>query len=115
MGEKSNLKEYVCLANISVKGESGVKFVKDEFYTAEEVRRSPSDKKHKFARLETIRPEAIDGSKEELQALVQFQQIRIQTLEAALAEYKGVKSIPEQPKGKAITSATGGQKPDQKL
>ena len=112
---KSEIKEYVCLGNISVKGESGVKYVKDEFYTAEEVRQAPKDKKHKFALLETINPGAIDGTVPELKALIQRQQVKIQTLEAALAEYEGNKPAPEQPKGSAITSKTGGQTGEEKL
>ena len=86
---KSEVKEYVCLGNISVKGESGVKYVKDEFYTAEEVRQAPKDKKHKFALLETINPGAIDGTVPELKALIQRQQIKIQTLEAVVEKYQG--------------------------
>ena len=115
MSEKSKVKEYVCLGNISLKGESGIAYVKDQFYTAEEVRRSPSDKKHKFALLETINPGAIDGTNSELKALIQRQQIQIQTLEAVLAEYEGKKEPSTEPQGAAITSKTGGQKRDEKL
>lgn len=115
MAEKSKVKEYICLGNISLKGESGVAYVKDELYTAEQVRRAPRNKKHKFALLETLNPGAIDGDENQLKQLIQRQQIKIQTLEAALAEYEGDKPAQEQPSGKAITSATGGQKRDEKL
>jgi len=115
MPEKSKVKEYVCLGNISVKGESGVKYVKDEFYTAEEVRQAPKDKKHKFALLESINPGAIDGTAPELKALIQRQQIKIQTFEAALEQYEGKKEPSPAPKGAAITTQTGGQKRDEKL
>ena len=115
MAKKSQVKEYICLGNISLKGESGVKYVKDQYYTAEEVRLSPADKKHKFVKLETISPEAIDGTNAELKALIQRQQIKIQTLEAALAQYEGAKPDPVQSQGSAITSKTGGQQPAKKL
>ena len=115
MAEKSQLKEYICRGNISVKGESGVKYVKDQYYTAEEVRLAPKDKKHKFVLLETIDPGKIDGTDLELKALIQRLTIKNQTLEAALAEYEGAKTDPVQPQGAAITSKTGGQKPAQKL
>lgn len=115
MSEKSQIKEYICLANISVKGESGVKYVRDELYTEEEVRRSPSGKKNKFAKIESLSPGSIDGTAQELKILVQNQQIKIQTLEAALAESGGSNAGPKKPSGKAITSATGGQAGEEKL
>lgn len=134
MGEKSKLKEFVCKANISVKGIPGVKYKKDEFYTAEEVRLAPKGKNYKFERLDAIRPEAIDGTKAELQALTQKLQIKIVTLEAALTEYESTapkkgKAKPkgrkpaanakepaaEEPQGQPILSSTGGQSDEEKL
>jgi len=115
MGEGSKVKEYMCRANISVKGESGVKYIRDHYYTAEEVRRCPAGKKDKFVKLETIDPGKIDGTNAELKSLIQRQQIKIQTLEAALEEYEGKKADTPASKGSAITSKTGGQTGTEKL
>ena len=132
MAEKSQLKEYICLGNISLKGESGAAYVKDQYYTAEEVRRAPKDKKHKFVKLETIDPGKIDGTEQELKQLIQRQQIKNQTLEAALAEYEGsdlqsalseirkledeierLNKKPAKPKSKGRKPASSAKKPEQ--
>ena len=89
MSEKLQVKDNVCLGNISVKGESGVKYVKDELYTDEEVRRAPKGKKHKFTKFDVTVPGFDKGTETELRDLIQRQQIKIKTLEDALAKDEG--------------------------
>ena len=129
MSEKSQEKDNLCLGNISVKGESGVKYVKDELYTDEEVRRAPKGKKHKFTKFDVTVPGFDKGTETELRDLIQRQQIKIKTLEDVLAKYENGKKNPfedkpdeqeeteqtEKPQGKAITSSTGGQAGEEKL
>lgn len=115
MAEKSEVKNNICLGNISLKGESGVAYVKDQLYTDEEVRRAPKGKKYKFTKFDATLPGLDKGTEPELRALIQRLQIKIDTLEAALAQYEGAKESVKEPTGAAITSKTGGQQPAKKL
>lgn len=115
MAKKTQLKNNICLGNISIKGEGGIAYVKDQLYTDEEVRRAPKGKKYKFTKFDATIPGLDKGTEPELRALIQRLQIKIETLEAALTEYEGAKPIPAQPQGAAITSKTGGQQPAKKL
>lgn len=114
MAEKQQLKNNVCLGNISLKGETGLAYVKDQLYTDEEVRRAPKGKKYKFTKFDATLPGLDEGTGPELRALIQRLQIKIDTLEAALAEYEDPKEATET-QGAAITSKTGGQQPAKKL
>ena len=123
--KKEQVRDNVCLGNISLKGEKGSRFVRDGLYTDEEVRRVPKNKKHKFTKFDVTPPGFDKGTESELRELIQRQQIKIQHLEDALAERESGKKDPfeeepegkekAEPEGKAITSKTGGQNPVEKL
>ena len=114
MSEKSKVKEYICLGNINTKG-NDPNFTKDQAYTAEEVRRAPKGKKHKFKKLTNVAADLIEGEDiNKLKQTIVNLKLENDALKDHVEELMG-KEEPEKPQGKAITSATGGQKRDEKL